>query len=206
MSDDIQTLGTLNNMWLVEPDWSGEIQSNFIPSYDLIQCAGSVGALWVNDYDAPRRIQYQYRNATKAEEKALLDFFEARLGRHGCFWMPTWMTDFVVINDIATSDTVINVKNNAFSSVCKGYERIAFILTSGDIIVRKISAATYISIDQENITLTTSVDRVIATTDIALCCLFLLVRFEKDNLQISYTTDSVSDVEFNVYELIKEYP
>ena len=30
MPDDIQTLGTLNNMWLVEPDWSGEIQSKFV--------------------------------------------------------------------------------------------------------------------------------------------------------------------------------
>jgi len=206
MSNDIQTLGTLTNMWLPEPDWSGEIQSNFIPSVDLIQYAGSVGSLWVNSYDAPRCIKYEYRNTTKAEEKALLDFFEARLGRHGCFWIPTWMTDFVVINNIAASDTMINIKNNAFSSVYKGYERIAFILTSGDIVVRKISSVTSVSIDQENITLTTSVDRIILTTDIALCCLFLLVRFDKDNLHFSYTTDSVSDVEFNVYELIKEYP
>lgn len=206
MSNDIQGLGTLPNMWLTRPDWSGEMTMNYTPSFNLLQYNGSVSALWVNNYDAPRKMKYKYSHATKTEEKVLLDFFLARLGRHGCFWIPTWTTNFVVLNNIAASDTVLNMQNNAFHKAFKGYERIAFILTSGDIIVREISAAAEVDSTQENITVTTAMDRVILTTEIDMCCLFLLVRFEKDNLQFNHETDSVSEVDFTVYELIGEYP
>jgi len=206
MSNDIQSIGSLVNMWLREPNWAEDVTTTYKQSMSLMQYGGSVGSVWVENFESPMRLQYSFRNHDKSDEKEILDFFEGRLGRHGNFWIPTWITNFEVVDNIVASDTIIKIKNDEFNTAYQGYERIAFILTNGDIVVRQITKVEIISDAQENITVSSIINRSIPMTSIALCCLFVLGRYENDSFEFAYTTDSVSDVKVNFYELIREYP
>lgn len=211
MSHDIQDIEPITAMLLKRPNWVKDPSTNYQSSMMLLQYPGSIGGLWVENIIVPHKLIFSFRNKTKAEEKIALDFFEAQLGRHKNFWMPSWVTEFTVTQDINYRDTVIYVNNDFFLKTYRGHERIAIILNSGDIIVRQIDdVTTYQNIqqqrDEECLTLSSAVGRNIAITDIELCCFFLLVRFDKDVMALDYITDSVSDCTISTYELIREYP
>lgn len=206
MSNDIHDIGSLSYMWLNRPNWAEGMTIDVQASAAITRFGGGVDYLWQENTVAPKRLKFDYSNLTKAAEKELIDFFQARNGQHGCFWTPSWITNFQIIDDLVASDSVIPVRNDSFSKTYSGYERIAIVLASGDIIVREISGATEIDSTQENLTLVSPVDRIINMVDIDLCCLFLLVRFDMDVLSIKHITDSISETEITVYELVREYP
>ena len=207
MADSLLDVSPITATWLKEPDWSENVSSSGVFSKMLIQYGGSVGQLWKENDEIPRRLQMQFSFDDKQEETEFLNFFETQKGRWGKFWVPTWITQFRPVDDIASSQTIIPVYNDKFAGVYRGHERLFIMLHNGDKLVRKIIAAEEsIGGETETITLSSSLGVSADLSNIAIMGLFLLVRFDQDKVDMKYTTNTVSETTLQFYELIREYP
>lgn len=206
MADSYPSLGTNTTKWMRQPDWVTPLKRNMGMTKLLIQYPGTVPNIWNENTVVPRRYQFQFANDNKTDEKTLLDFFLGRQGQAKGFWMPSWQTQFLVTVNITNGSFNATVRNDNFYMIFGGYEYLMLQLSTGDIVVKKITVVEKIDDDEENITFDTAFDRNIATTDIALACLFLFCRLEDDSLAVSYITNTVSNTKFSILELVREYP
>lgn len=205
MADSFPTLGTNTTTWMRRPNWAMPLKQNFAFTKTLIDYIG-LTQIWNDNTKVPRYYRMEFVNQNKTDEKALLDFFQDRQGQVKGFWIPSWHNQFTVDEVITSGAFTITLRNDNFHVSYNGHEYIMLVLTSGDIVVRKISAAAIIDGDQEYITLATAVDRTIQVADVELACLFLYARFDSGKLTFSYQTDSYSTVTIPILELPREYP
>lgn len=205
MANSILDTNPITAMWLWEPDWTEEVLLQGLLSKTLMQYGGSVGQLWIDNYEMPKRLKMKFFIDGKTEEKELLDFFETQLGRCGKFWVPTWLNQFTLNANIGSADTIITVANHNFSNVYQGYERLFIYLSNGDIIVRKIAACVE-SGDNEILSISSAIGRDITASEILCFGLFILARFDNDKIDLEYVTSTYSKTTLQFYELIREYP
>lgn len=208
MSDSYEDLGTVTDKWMRRPDWSSPVAQNF--DTNLLETLSYTGTS-IEVYNKasvfpPIVMKYKYVNNSKSDEYELINFITTVQGRLKKFWIPTWQSPFNLALDINLGDMSCRVSNNNYGLVVTQEHRLLFVLRNGDFISRKVTVSVELDDEEELLTVDTAFDRDIQIDDVELICYFLLVRFNSDTFQIRYITDIDSEITFDVYELIKEYP
>ena len=137
-------------------------------------------------------------------EQELVNFFCQHRGKHRRFWLPIWKNSFTLATPINNGDRVIEIDQCYFHLVDRGYERIFIELTNGAFISRSISVV----IDNgttEDLRLDTPMDRDITQDSIRYFGRILLVRFDTDELDLSFMSDDKTECVLKFKELTKEY-
>lgn len=120
---------------------------------------------------------FTFRQESNADRLALRDFFDARKGRYGAFWLPSWSSDVSVTATTAASATTLTINRTRYAD---------WIIT-GHLLVRypaadfatAVTAAVQSSATTEDLTVSATPYTIEPTTPIHT---LRLVRFADDAL------------------------
>lgn len=131
-------------------------------------------------------------------------FFAAREGRRRGFWLPTWLTDFVVTQDVAAGSLEIRIKHVGLTdkvSFSAQFRHLALITWSKMEFYRIDDVA--VDGAEEVITL----DHVLESNLVAgmtVCCGLMFVRLADDEIEYEYLSGGAARVNLRFVELPKE--
>ena len=181
-------------------DWSSPPTQTLEPYRSIIQSSGTGQKIRNITDEIQIKFTSSYVNSSKADEYALIDYFNSHKGRLNAFWTPLSKNYFTSTQDIGSSDTTIHIKD--VSPIwLRGYERMCIITKQGDLYYSKI-----VSITSSLMTIAVALGTAIKTSDISLFGKLIYCRFDQDELQITHATSEISECQLSFVELPKEYP
>lgn len=131
-------------------------------------------------------------------------WFAAREGRRRGFWIPTWLTDFIVTQDVAAGSLTMRIKGVGLTS------KVSFGAQFRHLALITWSKMEFYRIDdivvdgaEELITL----DHVLESNLVAgvtVCCGVMYVRLANDEIEYEYRSGNVAAVNLRFVELPKE--
>ena len=116
----------------------------------------------------------------------LRTWLHSRYGKQKAFWLPSWNEDIVVVKDIASTDTYINIKNIKLDIYGNLPKHTRLVLNDGTVFYRNILVATELSEDEEEIEIDSSLGQSVSISDIWIWSFMDLVRLNSDKVNIEY--------------------
>lgn len=170
------------NLFLKRPQPSVEEQYNF--PHEPLRFDG-----YDTDWYQPGREVRVHFNRThlyssKKDIYDLLDFFDAKQGRYGSFYLPTYMQDIVINTAFLSTDTVLDVKTLYYTETEIVGKHVHIQLPDGSYVCREISAST----GDTSITLDSPIGTTVQLGSLpqVTCCFLYEVRFDIDELKMDY--------------------
>lgn len=205
VTNDIADLSRTQLRWMRKPNWARAPQREF----DLNRVIHQDGATTVeitslNDL-LPYTLQYRYTNVNKAEERALLNWFEERKSRTQRFWLPSWKELYTLAEDANVYDDHLLIENAGTFDAFQGIERVFILTHDGYLITRHVTSVAVGPNDTEILYLESVLQREVLMSQVAWFGRFILGRFNDDSLNLQYRTAHVSEVTVEFRELIREY-
>ena len=202
-------------------DWSNN------PSFELdvsavkklIAFEGTSETLTIISDSLPYSLDITIPIWTKEDEKTLFDFFDNHKGRWKKFWVKSPISSFRQYSDVFLGQSHIDVYPNDMEQWYSGVERIFLDDGAGNSLTRKIVSIerlppgsatpsyppkplTY-SYLRLNFDAPLIDDWLLSTTK--TIGILRLVRFDKDDLVMTYSTDMTSEISLSLKELVYEY-
>jgi len=202
--DSLQGLADNNKILLREPNWIQLPKGDFDLSREVNQYTGTTLNIYKLIDETISELTYLYTNLDKESEYYFTKFFNDRKGKHKKFWVPYWKNPFKLQSDISSGDKILTINNCYYNRIDFGYERIFFKLKNNTIITRQVTAVLQRGLN-EDIILTTAIDRDIKISDIKFFSRLLLVRFNNDSMKLKFYSDDKSDATFTFRELPFEH-
>jgi len=197
---DLIACGT-TEIFLALPDWTTPPTLDLSFGREVIQYDEAVTRFRYLTSDLEWKSGGVFSNFFKTEEYYILDFFFRHMGRLKKFWLPVQSQYFKLATNIGNGATVFTLDDDTFQYVYRGYERLYMLLSSGDMITRKISS----SHGSGEYSVATAFDRAINKNNVVLFGKLALVRFDQDEIEMQHDTPEVSTCELSFKELPKEY-
>ena len=194
----------MEQVFTLKPNYIFEGNVNFNFSREHISFPGTP-QLINNINKIERKYVYKYTNLTKSNENYILNFFVDRRAKHKNFWLPVWKNTYELLQSISPSETEIRIKNCLLSSMYNQYEYVYFEMKNGDFFYYQINTVDYISETEELINIFNSITDEININLIKYFGKLLLVRFDFNELEFTFTTNTISEVSLNFVELPNEY-
>ena len=203
MADSLTKMGSFE-LFGLEPNWSSDISVEHLLSRRMLQYAGTPTTLEDIAPEIPIALDLEFLCWDKQREFDLITFFVSKKGQANRFWLKHPAAAFTLKTSASAGAAGIYCKRNSFDLVWQGYERVYILMSSGDLVVRKITSCsggsdyTYIGFD-------TVLDRDLMATNHLRISRMLLGRFSTDKLKIKSSTDLVGRASLSFVELVKEY-
>lgn len=205
MADSITQTGSIP-FFPLEPNWATLPKSAVIMGRSIQVKEGTVDRIDTFTDDAPVKVEMGFTITSKEDEYSLIDFFNNRKGMYERFWITWPRNQFDLIRNHSSGDTVLECEYNKAELQYQGYERIEIMMNNGDKIIRQVTTVTANDAEtQVNLSLDTSIDRDIGTTDYLKIARLLLVRFDTDTFTFRTETDTISELMIPFMELVNEY-
>lgn len=144
-------------------------------------------------------------DSTRTSFRAFRAWWATREGRRKAFWVPTWLTDYVIVQDYAAGALTIRVKwvgvgtKLAFGAQ---FRHLAIIDRFGKMEFYRIDASATVG-DFEDLTLDHVLETAIDASE-SICCGLLYARLAEDEIEYEYQSAGVAHVELRFVELPKE--
>ena len=138
---------------------------------------------------------------SKKEIYDLLDFFDAKQGRFGSFYLPTYMEDIKINTAFLLGDTVLDVKTMYYTETEIVGKHVYIQFPDGSYVCREISAST----GDTSITLDSAIGTTVQLGSLpqVLCCFLYEVRFNIDELKIDYMKrDALAKIQMSFKQLL----
>lgn len=206
MADDWQDLTLTTEKFTYAPNWLQFPQRDFIYNRELTNYPGTTTHtynLWSGIADV---VDYYFTNLTKEDEYNITDFFCRMRGRYGRFWLPIWKNQFELSSSIQQFDDTITIHNAYLKDVMTDYEFHIFIkLYNGDMISRLVTDVAPGASDTEIITVQSFFDRNINQNQIQYFGKLCIVRFDQDDLNLSFLCANSSETRIRFHDPLREY-
>lgn len=190
----------------LEPNWVSDPQTRLDLVRDLVAYRGTSHSLNSIVDDVPITFEARFSVYTLADYNTLLSTFVDARGRCNRFWIKHPYRSFKLKTNAASGAGVIYCYDNGFDQQYQGYERIYILMTTGDVVARHVTAATYNEAQSRlELSLNTILDRDITTTNHVLIGRYLLARLDSDEMELSVVTDYACETDLAFRELVKEY-
>lgn len=205
MADSYLDLGSAPQ-FPIEPNWIQLPQTNLEIAHRVISYPGTAHDNFSIGDDVPISFSAKFTLYSHSEFDTFMDFFHARRGRNGRFWIKHPRQHFTLKTNASSGASSMVMQPNKSNLQWQGYERIIIIMNTGDEVTRKVTAATYSTADDDvTLTLNNALDRDITTSNYSLIGRYLLARFDKDVLDMVWLTSQTCEFTLNFYELVREY-
>lgn len=195
------------DLFLTEPNWVRALEDSFRRDTRVFQSLG-IGAAWSNFDETLLGLKAGYLLSGKAEIQDLMDFFDDKKGRWQPFWVPTWQADLVVTAAIDPADTIITVRDVKYSDFWQPNDVtgrfLFFKFPDGSHAVRTVLDAP----TSATIRLTSPIGQAVPTDqlDRLLVSFLLFCRFDQDEIEIRFLTDSAAEAALAFRTLPQEGP
>lgn len=133
----------------------------------------------------------------RAEVWAMRQWLEHLAGRYSAFWCSTHQSDITVQSDIGSTDTSIDVDRLNYDDEYAdqlGRRDIAIKLKDGTVYCRRITGATIVDADTEELAIDSALGSAVSASDIAKVSWLEQVRLGADSLQIEHLTAEVAQI------------
>jgi hypothetical protein len=208
MADWINNLAGLE-LFSKLPNWASPPSRNWELGRDTIRYNLGVASLRERTIHHGKEIVYQMLMNDKTDEYDLTKFFHDRCGMLNRFWLPIRFNDIILDESVPTpgvpfiysGSTVIPIIDNGYSITDQSSRRLNIETVYGDRLVVGINSAT-----STEINISVPIDRDIFPGDVTLTSNLALVRFDHNNLEFSFLSDSLSECQLSFKELSNEYP
>lgn len=180
-------------------NWGAPVQVEFSPLFDVLD-SGGIGNFrlrqrqgWPNTSKT-----HAWLTGSKAEATEVRDFFARRRGRFVPVWVPTGTNDFVVLEDILSGDTSLNVRENGYGRLVGQHparRHVAIQVKDGPTIVRRITGYAIQPDGSANLTLDAAVGVSIPLAGLYRVSYAGLYRMASDAVTFSWQTTGVATVQ-----------
>ena len=188
-----------------KPNWAENPKRTISMNRDLIKLNESAVTLVnISDY-LYHEITYSYTFATRGEVYDFVQWYNQRQGKLQRFWLPIVRNEFELYSPVNQFDSSLIVVSTGFVEVYQGYERIYLELSNGDLITHKVTGVIDNGDGTETLQLDALMDRNIALSEVNWFSRIMLVRFNRDSLQMTHSTDGVAEATVTYRELVREY-
>ena len=189
------------------PNWATALTQNFITDVNVLQYLG-IGRAWSQQAETGIAWEAEFLLDSRAAIKGLRDAFDARKGRWGAFWCPTWQGDVIVTGAIGATDTTLTIEDMEYGTYwgAAGYEvtgrYLAIRLSDGTMIYRRVMgwpSSTSLAIDQS-----LGVEVAEAELGSLLVSFLLFARFDMDEIELEYLTETVAQTKLRFRSVAAE--
>jgi hypothetical protein len=193
-------------LFAVEPNWISEPSTEHRRSVEVFAGMGSETSE-CRETEPRRALKALWTGLDRDGVWDLVEFFNDRRGRARGFWFPSWSSDLTVTTAILAGDTHLHVSADADYETSWLPEttvgRHLFIAWPDEThVCRKVASVT----GGTQLNLDAAVGKACAATDLGrLRVSFLLfARFDSDEIEVGYDTETVGDVELAMTTLSGE--
>lgn len=173
------------------PNWVDDITAEYQRKLSVLDFGMGKRSV-VDESGVPVPIQsHRWLLDTRARLSAFRSWLYARAGRAKAVWVPTWSYDLVVVAQIGSSATSVDVEFCGYSTMIKaGRQRrdIRIVLKSGSEYYRRITGATAISATVERLTIDSALGVTVEASDVDMISYMQLFRLDSDGVEIAYFT------------------
>ena len=153
-----------------------------------------------------RQYRIDLRTSTRAELRAVEDFFDARRGSFSGFWFPTWNADFALAQDYNAGATSAMVKDSGFAAnwdQFTGWRHLAILSPETGIVALREIAAVSSNPPMEGLQWATPLP--VASLPETILSHLVYVRFAQDSLAVNFITPDIAEIQVTLTELPEEY-
>lgn len=170
-------------------NWAEPTEVELVRQLDVIDY--ETGKAWVDDLSglAAQLKSWHWLFKTRAEIVAFRGWLAARAGRRVPFWSISQAVDMEVVLAIGSSDISITIRNIGYQRFLDGRadrRHLAILTTSGTTYYRRITGATEIDDDTEQLTLDSPFGVGLQPADIRSVRFMHLTRLETDAIEIEW--------------------
>lgn len=204
MADDLQGLGTtpeFRDLLFSLQNWRERPKMNVKTNVRLFGFEGTVKQVINQSDDQPHDLDFLVTLENLEQIFQFLTFFHSRRARLERFWFPLPYGIFSLVGQQLSGNTVLKVNSPTF--FYRGFERIYILLSNGDLITREVTAVNEVA--GELFFTVAALDRTIEESDVELCSLLLLCRFDNNDVKLKYKPYTAADTNIKLKELITEY-
>lgn len=208
MADSWEDMSGSTDIFTIGADWQTVPTQALEPFRTIIQYPGTGVKIRKITDNVQIKFTIHFGNMSKADEYALLSFFDLHRGRAKSFWLPIPKNYWTLDMDTLIGYPHYLVLKNSDPQWLRGYERMFLLLKNGDYIGREIYNITTVSTPgQPNLmTVVTALDRVVKVMDVELFGKLILCRFDQDEIELQHVSTALSDCDLSFQELPLEYP
>lgn len=175
----------------IRPDFAPGVEHGQLDDHVYDSQSGGFAIPWKSTTRPKRTLRLPFVFEGLEEIKAFRSFFAGRDGRRLGFWVPTYLTDNVVLDDYAAGIDEIDVSYTGLASklaLSSQFRHIA-IITSGKMELYRIESSVPGS-TWETLTLDRGLDTAVDASA-TVCCGLLFARLADDTLEFDYISGEV---------------
>ncbi len=173
--DDFSGLGEYPVL-LLPPSYDARLPYGCDPAA-VVQHSSSSG-LWL-PLSATARARRQWEmvwRVNRSGRATLRAFYDAVQGKHGAFWLPSWLREFRLLNPIPADSYYIEVADSSFREADDGTVRLYLQTHNGDRYTRLVAASeSYLG--GERLRVDSAFAEDVEKEAVAVCCRLVRVRF-----------------------------
>lgn len=173
----------------LKTDWTEDLAQDYGRKLKIFD-PGVGKRFWEDESELPSLLQtHRWALDGRAQIHAFRQWLYARKGRLTAFWVPTWARDFLVVDDIGSSDTTIDVEHSRYADLIDqavNRRDIRIELLDGTVFYRRITNCTEISGSVERLTIDSSLGQAVDNDEIALVSFMHLARLDADAAEINW--------------------
>lgn len=199
MADSLLNLDPVAPIFDFNIDWETEPTKSIEPQIISNIYSGTIHSIHFFN-DPKQKFKYKISDYTTKLYPFLI-FFADRVGRYKNFWMPDQAERFTLR---AIAGDFLSIEINKISDLyLHGHERLFLRMSNGDRISRKILAANQLT-STTQLTFSLALPEETTLENIEFASLLYLVRFESDEIEITYD-GNIPSVDLSFVELLEEY-
>lgn len=187
------------------PDWGQPVDTSFLHDHELLFFLGKTYSTshWE---ETAFRFDAGYMADGKAEIQRFLDFFDVHKGRWGNFWRPSWVSDIVITAPFeadAVELTIDPIEYPDYWLDQKAGSHIMLLWPDDDLVCRGVVRAS-----SNTISLNYPTGRACTAEQLPqlLVSFLTLCRFNQDEIEAKYLTDSVANIKLSCRTTLLEIP
>jgi len=146
-------------------------------------------------------ISHTHTLGKKEDSAKLVRFFGKRAGKLTPIWVPTWTHDLTIVEDIPEFSSIIKIENIGYADFLvnlKNRRDIEIVLKNGTVYRRRITGATILSTEIEELDLDATINVDIATSEIERVSYLQFMRLNTDTLEVANYTQEVAEASYNL--------
>jgi len=189
----------------IPPDWGQPVDMNFLHDYELLSFLGKTCSMshWE---ETAFRFDAGYLADGKAEIQRFLDFFDVHKGRWGNFWRPSWIADIVVTAPFGADAVELTIDPIEYPDYWldkKAGSHIMLLWPDDEFACRGVVKAT-----SDKIVINQPAGRSCTAEQLPqlLVSSLTLCRFNQDEIEAKYLSDSVANINLSCRTTLSEIP